>query len=498
MVADKDIHAVSGIEVQHHSSLHSSPRPFWLTVCPVPIVHLEKYEIYVASSDTISLKTVVWTPSKYHSHLELTKNDDFKQFLSQFLTNGFSLFPHNSTSTGVPEVTVVALTPQGPKKPLRRGERLMFGSAAPHSEVSITSFPFSFTNPVLFADFQSHGFVNYVHKFADTPAVYLSDAKYLENMAGGLVRLDSDEAIGLVIGNLRKRNGDGDLTLIGGWELFAGFVEMLFDAKIGLSNFINTVPVSAGGSSFSVPVFPIVVTGAGSRSWGTCTFVSNVLVTNFHVLKSFIEAPNGTSSCVVSVNSRTVRISHEDDIVTPFPQLDLSFIILSKSNRVLFDGTPHLSTAKPTLNQEAYSFGYGLFFSPRQTAPLVAKGHISVSASLPLSDRATRSDPSISSMIVTSAPCWNGSSGGALVDADNNLLGIICCNAQVRVPELAGTNSSATEKVSTFCMCLPIELVLRSIDSYMDKTISPLNPDIGKLWTLTPTHQDIIEGVSKL
>ena len=44
---------------------------------------------------------------------------------------------------------------------------------------------------------------------------WLSDLKYLDDIHGGIVMTKPNEKIiGLVFGNLRKLNGDGDLTII--------------------------------------------------------------------------------------------------------------------------------------------------------------------------------------------------------------------------------------------------------------------------------------------
>lgn len=491
LISNNDVHAVSGIQVdfQHNGTSTS----LWLTVSPVPVSTLDEYELYVASGDTINEQTVVWISARYHLHHALTKNEKFRLFLSQFLTNGFSLFPHNSVTSHEPEVSLLALQPKdrgANRTTLGPGEKLQFGSAASQAEIVITSYPFSFTNPVLFSNFQSHGFINYADIDNGTPLAYLSDTRYLENMAGGMVQLTDFSSIGLVIGNLRKRNGDGDLILVCGWHLLADYLSKIFG-----SDAISDTPIVLESRTDTIPVFPIVVGNSTSRSWGTCTYVSSVLATNYHVLKPYIEATDSSATCTIYVHgSKKIHLSVEDNIITPFPELDLTFIFLSPRHLAALGKVRDLKPSSSDVNSTAYSVGYGLFFSQRQTAPLLAKGHISALSSLPF----TIDESPIETMIVTSAPCWNGSSGGALVDSENNLVGIICSNAQVRIPEVAGTTTGRTEKLCTFCMCLPIALVLRSLESCKALMSPQLNPDIAKLWTLSAIHKDVIESGPKL
>lgn len=488
LISNNDVHAVSGIQVVFlHQGTSTS---VWLTISPVPVSTLDDYEVYVASADTMNEKTVVWVPAKYHLHHPLTKNEKFRLFLSPFLTNGFSLFPHNSVTSQEPEVSVLALRPKSHGKTFGPGKNLHFGSAASQAEISITSYPFSFTNPVLFSNFQSHGFINYAYIDNGAPLAYLTDSRYLENMAGGMVQLTDFSAIGLVIGNLRKRNGDGDLTLICGWHLLADYLVKIFG-----SDAIFDESIVLESRTDMIPVFPIVVGNSTTRSWGTCTYVSSVLVTNFHVLKPYIEAADSSATCTIYVHdSKKIQLSLGDKIITPVSELDLSFIFLSPHHLAYLGKVQDLKPSKSDVNDTVYSVGYGLFYSQRQTAPLLAKGHVSALSSLPF----TMDETPIETMIVTSAPCWNGSSGGALVNSENKLVGIICSNAQVRVPEVAGTTTKQTEKLCTFCMCLPIALVLRSLEACKALAAPQLNPEIAKLWTLTATHKDVIESGPKL
>lgn len=491
LIANNNVHAVSGIQVEFHH--HGTSTSFWLTISPVPLSTLDEYEVYVASGDTIDEQTVVWIPARYHLHHMLTKNENFRLFLSQFLTNGFSLFPHNSVSSQEPEVSVLALSPKDHatnKKRFKHGKNLHFSSATSQAEISITSYPFSFTNPVLFSNFRSHGFINYAFIDNGAPLAYLTDTRYLENMAGGIVQLTDSSAIGLVIGNLRKRNGDGDLNLVCGWHLLGDYLTKIFG-----SDAISDNPIVLESRTDMIPVFPLVVGNSTSRSWGTCTYVSSVLVTNYHVLKPYIEAADSSATCTIYVHgSQKIYLSLEDNIITPFPELDLSFIFLSPHHLAALGKVRDLKPSSSDVNDTVYSVGYGLFYSQRQTAPLLAKGHISALSPLPF----TMDESPIETMIVTSAPCWNGSSGGALVDSENKLVGIICSNAQVRVPEVAGTTTGQTEKLCTFCMCLPIALVLRCLEACKSLAAPQLNPDIAKLWTLSTTHKDVIESGPKL
>lgn len=99
-------------------------------------------------------------------------------------------------------------------------------------QVTIVSSPFNFTNSLIFHQFTTTARIVYKvhaheHDADDVNAAgdyWLSDAAYMENMAGGAViekPLNADitngsenKLVGLVLGNLRKINGDGNLMVI--------------------------------------------------------------------------------------------------------------------------------------------------------------------------------------------------------------------------------------------------------------------------------------------
>ncbi|EMG50348.1 hypothetical protein G210_4600 [Candida maltosa Xu316] len=125
--------------------------------------------------------------------------------------SGFDLFPADSFSRHRDGISLLMIKLKE-KKVERKGlEELRVGDNRNVKEVKILSYPFNLTNSLIFKDFVSQGYItNRVR-----PGWYLSDIRYVENMNGGVVlNADNGNVVGLVYGNLRKRNGDGDLLLI--------------------------------------------------------------------------------------------------------------------------------------------------------------------------------------------------------------------------------------------------------------------------------------------
>ena len=136
--------------------------------------------------------------------------------------------------------------------------------------------------------------------------------------------------------------------------------------------------------------------------------------------------------------------------------------------------------------------------------PLSSQGVISSIAKFPIFE-GTPSSESSPSLIITTSSCWNGSSGGGLFDSKyNKLLGMICSNAQVNIPEILfdGPQSiiAKTEKVSKFSLCIPIE-VINELSNYIQKNdqYDKINNRISNAWKLLPTHEEIeIDASAKL
>lgn len=505
---------VSGIHVVNvdESVVFSS---FCLTVChvplPLPRIHVAAPQLH---HDIVWHEALVTTAAP-----AFLPSDPLYLYLSDALAHGFNLFPLDTLPTAtLRQVQVLKLQCSGIYTPETAWafSPLRLGSISAPAPLTVRSTPFSFTAPVAFADFLSSGYINCVLRDS-TISGYLSDLKYLENMVGGIAN-SVDHSIGLVVGNLRKKNGDGDLVVVCLWHqlwrqlgdiedaplppLDAPLQSKLesaapFDPKQAsstLSEGSNVIPAPA----MAGPVLPLAVYLDNGASWGSCVLLDeSTIVTNVHVLQPWLDSKDG--ECSILLREQVVRFGPDDRVVVPYNNLDLAFVKLSLQTQVHLSAvkTATIGEAKTEKGDLVRAVGYGLFVNKRQLEPLISEGHISAvvkTCPFPNSDK-------MLCMLVASSSCWNGSSGGGLFDSSGNLVGILCSNAQVFVPRVG--EEQITEKVPLFALCIPIELVSacyeRKLGNNMLQDESNLLPlEVEHMWQLKSTHRDRYQRSIKL
>ncbi|KAK6203389.1 uncharacterized protein RJT21DRAFT_113296 [Scheffersomyces amazonensis] len=539
LISKDETHAVSGIHLILRLN-NSVKCDFVLTINYIP--NVESYKILISDgpdidNDHSNTKDIVsWYPGKVDEHIGLCHSQNqLRKYLSYFKRNGFNLIPYDiangNRTRNFENLELVKINIlDGDFKLKLINQSSLYKSISFDNKVykglpiTITSSPFNFTNSMIFANFLSNGSINYIFK---DQIGYLSDIKYLENMLGGVVHnSENNMSIGLVMGSIKKLNGDGDLTFILSWDIIWNSL-ITYDKRIchyspvllKLNRLSSIASIESTSTIINPSVFPITIRNTRSSSWGSCIYYNDTtIITNFHVLQPFIGKENIRCEIYLS-SSLILTITNDDEIITPFDGIDLSFIKLCPSNIFILHSK---SSLKPVTKSESYSIGqrvcsrgFGLFNNLTHISPLQSEGIINSKILLPL----TKKSPKTSCMIITSSSCWNGSSGGGLfLKKSNDFIGLICSNAQIKIPNLLdenydpkarikypdGKDDDLIEKLSKFSLVLPIEVIDYCYNHTIFKSpqstilIPEIDSRIKDIWQLKGFHQDIVISSTKL
>lgn len=516
----------------------------FFSVCNVPLVDMQtRYNIYITCKALKSHHDLDWFPGEVKRHTNLfhegtlMQRDKLLDVLKVFSESGFSIIPFESKNgQNVDFLQKVQMVEFKIKSNaafeifynrVRESLEPFEPGFAIGRELAVRSTPFSFTNAALFQDFVSVGtIVLEIYDENDDIVAYISDMKYLENMIGGVALQDAHKSLGLVLCNVRKRNGDGELVVIVPWtRLGKRRSKRLFETKN--SAFCPAKPSAPPVNALNhhQTVFAVVVEDKSTQrmSWGSCVYYnSSTLVTNDHVIHNKQACPRiriqVNRSVTIHLQTHSVSSKYDpqswavDQLISPHEGLDLCFIKLSKLNQQILGtlGVPEFdnSVSPCEVGDEVTAVGFGLLLNPLLSAngltksttlqPLASKGVVSTVLDLPLFVGLKPKQ----AVIVTSASCWNGSSGGGLFESKSGtMIGLICSNAQVNLPEMEFQSKSdkKTEKVPTFSLCIPANVITAVYKQIMSANTLQLEPNIVGAWKLLQTHEDVIvENVPKL
>lgn len=466
-VNDRENHATSGINlILKNKDLVLLE--YNLTINVIPIKSLKSFKIYISNSKFMNNDTneIIWYQTSIDFNLPLSSTTDF---LHNFKNLGFNILPQDKLTSSL-FTSIVNLSAKLQDK--LDYKPLEFIETKDHLPIDVISFPFNFTTPLLFSEFKSNGFINYF-----IPDGYLSDIKYLENSLGSVVT-SKEGSVGLVMGNLKKFNGDGDLIIIVSWKTIWNVINNKFPNNSLVPNKLSSLMEQPPVSSHTNSVLPILVTGQ-TTTWGSCIIFNNqYLITNHHVIKPFLSG----GSLTVYLSNDQIIIKDKSSIITPFDTLDISMIKLSLIDqfKIMNSGNkPCKYTTDYKVDDEVSAVGYGLFFHPDYCQPIKSFGQITNIKQLKLPEPTN-------ALINTSSSCWNGSSGGGLFK-NEQLIGIICSNAQVKYLDLT-TNIEQLEKLTKLSFILPIDVILKIFHKELEMT-----KDFEDLWQLLPKHKDIIQ-----
>ncbi|KAG5419763.1 hypothetical protein I9W82_001643 [Candida metapsilosis] len=659
-VSGDTIHASSGVYITPPAA-SKSKTPFILTVNHIP--RINEYAIYAnlgvtssSSSSSSSSSVVKWIRVSILEEVAINPSD-FEFFNAQF-----KLYPRDQYGK---TISILKLSSNAIAAAASSSLVSVAGSVATKSsiavgdQVMIVSSPFNFTNSLIFHQFTTTARI--VHKVhmnehdADNGDgvgdYWLSDAAYMENMAGGAViekrpggqdivngsanvdvnvgvstnnnnnnangntAFTSNRLVGLVLGNLRKSNGDGNLMVIiplrkiiqlspsllpplsppQSQSLIKSSSSILYKtiSSTTLSKLFNLPSLATRLSSLSSnsrslkrsdlkSVLPLIITASNQRTWGSCIFYrDNLLITNSHVVapllqkkqqsKSITKGKSGStnlrksssssSSSDDTLDSATILITNHGDsiqvqtpldqyIIIPHPDLDLAFIEIDNraTTLLLENGYKPISPYSDidnggggggviTEGTSVYTQSYGLFFDPLDLQPLKSYGIVNCVYRQNVKGEAVVSGTKAKALtnympglIIASASCFNGSSGGGLFTTTNDqLIGMICSNAKVYKPvpqeqqskQQEQTLVKDTEKLITFTFVLPIQIIdycyqqiyqgtksstkVKSINDHdnevvnHDKVLVDIDYKILDLWKLKPFHKDVyIESTPSL
>ncbi|CCE82719.1 Piso0_002461 [Millerozyma farinosa CBS 7064] len=483
---------------------------YMVTLSHLTKEQLSKYRIYVTGKDLIKKEDVYWHPATVDFHSSVVRGSygraagrALADFVKDLLVQDFITVPGgHSLAKRDFDVFVVGLrltrTRLTDVFPLSEAEPVEFGGADEQSSIAVEAFPFSFTNPLIFSKFSSFGTVISKVKMGGVFVGYLSDVKYLENSAGAQVKISrSPKSIGLLMGALRKRNGDGEFAFILSWSQLLHILNM---NRISIP-WQASAASPAGNLLSKCSVFPVVVSDKTSSVWGSCVYLGNsTFASNFHVVESYVKNRRQVSCRIKLSRGLSIRISQEDEILVPFKSIDLVFIRLRRESRARLATAGVISPSidyNYKIGDRVSAIGFGLYYNESLVSPLQTMGHILAKHESHLFEDSAELS---TSLIATSNSCWNGSSGGALISRETGaLIGLVCSNIEVALPEPMVSQENKIEKVPNFTFAIPIEVVVQGLQlSREDSSLRRINPHVEKMWTITPYHNDIIVEKVKL
>ncbi|CUM65172.1 uncharacterized protein PRCAT00002800001 [Priceomyces carsonii] len=464
------------------------------------IYDLSGYSLIFNCAEFNDEETVYWYRCNCDLQVPLQSlSHDLLKVLNFFKENGFKILPNDDIS----QLNVMSLKIKDKhslKQSLGDLKILRFADLRVGESMFVSSYPFNFTNSLVFSRFVSKGNATCVLNSNNDVLGYLSDLKYLENMLGSVATKKSKESVGLVMGNIRKTNGDGDLLFVISWNFLWTALSSHFKRHLsGPLPPISTVRAASETLELfdnMLSVLPLVIMSKGKLFWATATYYNrSTLVTNKHVVGSFEDDPHNVVCIAYLPRGRSIRLTSSEKVISPFKHLDLTFIELSDQSRAIMDDSSMIPASfgkTYEIGDEVVAKGFGLFFDRSSIIPLESRGIISTLFRQTID---TTSDLKLPSVMVTSSPCWNGSSGGGIFNMSGQLLGIICSNAQVK-SQLG--EEKTLETVTEFCLCIPIDTIKQCYFKLNFDTKFDLNPKVIDIWNLNSYHDDVVLDGSKL
>jgi S1-C subfamily serine protease len=365
------------------------------------------------------------------------------------------------------------------------------------SRVVIQCCPFSLTNVAIFSSYKMFGSINY----SVNGLGYLSDIKYLDDTIGGVVNLEKNyknlspekarESVGLVCGNLSKVNGDGDLLVILSWSKIFQLVPYkdLIQSQSTLLRPQLQIAESKSEDFKTKSADPInscvriSVSSTAGHFWGSgIVLLEDTIITNLHVLR----LDEMLDIHVLFPNNPSLSLRMNDFTFEPTPLLgfDLCFMKLKNPSRIKLPLPVKMvnNFSKPLkVGQMVKSIGHGLFYSKNLTElkPFHSEGVLNSLISIDL-DGSVNEDLSL---LLVSASCWNGSSGGGLFNEANELIGIMTSNGKLSTGEI----------LPNFTLGIPINIIEKSY-FMLSNGLDPIDvkQQIDDLWSLKNTHNNVM------
>lgn len=345
--------------------------------------------------------------------------------------------------------------------------------------VEICSTPFAGLKPAAFMNSYSRGIIS--NLAGEDNCLILSDARCILGGEGAPLYTLSDERqsesclTGMVIASLCWKNDEWV-----GFSVSCAVDKILDSLPPNFSHVRDKVKsVSDGsgtpGTDLSQGVLeksPEVVLLKVGPTWGSGVVIDEVqglILSCSHVIKDAHRYP------VQMKASGEGGLQETDVIYRQQPlkhQFDLA-LVQSMDTQYLASHFKHsLSVARPKEGLEVFVIGHALFGSEHDLQPSVSAGVISKVISV----------SNVPVMIQTTCAVHPGASGGALVDRDGQLLGIVVCNARDNTSGASFPHINMSIPVSTVW---PLILKYqRSGDVRYLQSLELKNLQVNNIWSL--------------
>ncbi|XP_021349458.1 peroxisomal leader peptide-processing protease-like [Mizuhopecten yessoensis] len=356
--------------------------------------------------------------------------------------------------------------------------------------VEIQSTPFGSVSPEIFFNCRSQGIISNLS--GKNNILILTDARCIPGAEGGaLYFCDGKHRVlmGIMIATLCWKNNEWV-----GLSLAASLSEILDslndlplkwsdDTYYSVNTHGSQWTMSKVIKSVQVNIPHISVNG----NWGSGICVGHnkqgqrVILTCSHV----IGKGDPTS---VEVLYKPVQTPYRADVVYRVPmgqQFDLG-ILLEQKTSTSEPGIKVRRTGTLRQGESVLVIGHALFGRGFDLEPTVTKGIVSKVIRV-------RNQPV---MIQTTCAVQAGASGGAVVDMEGRLVGLVVCNAR---------DTSTGASYPHINMSVPIATIIPVLDSYIEsgdksvlRSLCVRNPVIHSLWTMEKFKQDPQVLTSKL
>lgn len=315
------------------------------------------------------------------------------------------------------------------------------------TQVRLKSSPYGTVNPALFFGYNSSGILS-----RELNGALLLDARYLDGMAGGEVCVDN-YSLGMIIGTLVKSNGEGRLMVALEWS------------QLPIPKEFMPKTVEVYDSSDLRCECPYIVNvdcimESGRRMWGSGVIVKpRIVLTNKHV----VSAAKGP---IYAGGNRVI------DVKEPLKGVDLVILVLKDP---LSAHPVKINPYPPKEGSTVQSIGFGLFYPPRSGfKPLKSEGVISRML------YSHENGEFVPAIIICTASCWNGSSGGAVL-SNGELIGLMSSNAR----------DKGGEVVPDMSFVIPSAILSRALTAYDTGKSYEMSKGFRLLWRLGTSHRDM-------
>eukprot|EP00002_Diphylleia_rotans_P039656 TRINITY_DN9250_c0_g2_i1.p1 TRINITY_DN9250_c0_g2~~TRINITY_DN9250_c0_g2_i1.p1 ORF type:complete len:545 (-),score=103.45 TRINITY_DN9250_c0_g2_i1:208-1842(-) len=318
----------------------------------------------------------------------------------------------------------------------------------------------------------------------DSPALYLTNARHLSGMEGGVALNSNGHLVGVVLPKLRTKSAADENPFAVHVPWSSALQALLKPSEIPqtLSSIPSVSPMMHSAVQSCLPSIVLVECG---RLWGTGVIIhkDGYVLTNAHVLKDGLNL-NHQKELNPDVNLTKLRVRVDYDTTSAWFKAKPIFCSLSSFDIALLKIEPSqqlqpisiASTTKPRKGQRIAVLGHGLYGSSLESRPRVTTGIVSQVVH-------TEEAPTL---ILSSADVHAGNSGGALIDSNGRMIGLVAKNCRQAdgksIPELNFSIAASS-----------FEHVIKFIEQ-QDETVlskySTLPPQFERLWVLKDKLQD--------